>query len=275
MRENFSPVQTPVALTIAGSDSGGGAGLQADLKTFSANGVYGASVVTAVTAQNTLSVTAVHEIPANVVAAQIAAVLDDLDVDAIKIGMLFSDEIISAVSKALDGCEMPIVLDPVMIAKSGDALLQETAVSALRTLLLSQVDLLTPNIPEAARLLDVKEASSVQEMEEQAYALLALGPKAVLIKGGHGTAIICSDILVCHNQSIMRLDAPRQNTNNTHGTGCTYASAISAELAKGQSMTMAVQRAHAYLQKAIISADELNIGSGHGPVHHFHDIWGE
>jgi len=275
MQENFSPIKTPIALTIAGSDSGGGAGLQADLKTFSANNVYGASVVTAVTAQNTVAVTVVHEIPADIVAAQIKAVLDDLDVDAVKIGMLFSREIISSVAKALDVCEIPIVLDPVMIAKSGDALLQETAVSALRSLLLPHVDLLTPNLPEAARLLDVKEASSVQEMEEQAHALLVLGPKAVLIKGGHGTEMTCSDILLCHNKPIMQLDAPRQNTNNTHGTGCTYSAAIAAELAKGNSMATSVQNAHTYLQNAIINADQLNIGSGHGPVHHFHNLWSD
>ena len=273
MRENSSLIKTPIALTIAGSDSGGGAGLQADLKTFSANGVYGASVVTAVTAQNTLAVTAVHEIPADIVTAQIKAVLDDLDVNAIKIGMLFSQEIIGAVSKALDGCKIPVVLDPVMIAKSGDALLQDTAVSALKSLLLSKIDLLTPNLPEAARLLGVEEASSIQEMKQQTGALLMLGPKAVLLKGGHGTGLTCTDILLCRDQEFVQLDAPRQNTKNTHGTGCTYSSAIAAELAKGRSMEASVRNAHAYLQNAIIKADQLNIGSGHGPVHHFHDVW--
>ncbi|MBL4891251.1 MAG: bifunctional hydroxymethylpyrimidine kinase/phosphomethylpyrimidine kinase [Rhizobiaceae bacterium] len=273
MQENLSLIKTPIALTIAGSDSGGGAGLQADLKTFSPNSVYGASVVTAVTAQNTLTVNAVHEIPADIVAAQIKAVLDDLEVNAIKIGMLFSRVIINAVTKALDGCKIPIVLDPVMIAKSGDALLQETAVSALKSLLMSKIDLLTPNLPEAARLLDVEEADSIQEMKQQAGALLMLGPKAVLLKGGHGTGPICTDILLCRGHECMQLEAPRQNTKNTHGTGCTYSAAIAAELAKGQSMEVSVQNAHIYLQNAIISADELNIGSGHGPVHHFYNLW--
>lgn len=273
MRENSSLLKTPIALTIAGSDSGGGAGLQADLKTFSANGVYGASVVTAVTAQNTLAVTALHEIPADIVTAQIKAVLDDLDVDAIKIGMLFSHEIISAVAKALDGCKIPVILDPVMISKSNDALLQDNAISAIKSLLLSKIDLLTPNLPEAARLLDVEEAGSIQEMKQQATALLMLGPKAVLLKGGHGTGPICTDILLCRGHKFVQLEAPRQNTKNTHGTGCTYSAAIAAELAKGQSMEASVRNAHTYLQNAIINADQLNIGTGHGPVHHFHNVW--
>lgn len=273
MRENSSSLKTPIALTIAGSDSGGGAGLQADLKTFAANGVYGASVVTAVTAQNTRAVTAVHEIPAEIVSAQIKAVLDDLSVDAIKIGMLFSRQIIDTVAKSLKGCKIPVVLDPVMISKSGDALLQDEAISALRSQLLPHVDLLTPNLPEAARLLDAKEADSIQEMERQAHALLVLGPKSVLLKGGHGTGLNCTDVLLSHGQPFVRLSAPRQATKNTHGTGCTYSAAIAAELAKGSPMETAVRNAHAYLQNAIIKADQLNIGSGHGPVHHFHNVW--
>ncbi|PCI04151.1 MAG: bifunctional hydroxymethylpyrimidine kinase/phosphomethylpyrimidine kinase [Hyphomicrobiales bacterium] len=273
MREKPSLLRIPIALTIAGSDSGGGAGLQADLKTFSANGVYGASVVTAVTAQNTLTVAAVHEIPSDIVAAQIKTVLDDLDVDAIKIGMLFSHDIIAAVVKALENSKIPVVLDPVMIAKSGDALLQDEAVSALKSLLLPKVDLLTPNLPEAARLLGVEEAGSIHEMKQQAGALLMLGPKAVLLKGGHGTGLTCTDILFCRGQEFVQLDAPRQNTKNTHGTGCTYSAAIAAELAKGKSMELSVRNAHAYLQNAIINADQLSIGSGHGPVHHFHNLW--
>lgn len=275
MKEKFSSATICIALTIAGSDSGGGAGIQADLKTFSAIGVYGASVITAVTAQNTHAVTAVHEIPADIVTAQVVAVLDDLDVDAIKIGMLFSPEIINAVAEALKGSKIPVVLDPVMIAKSGDTLLQDTAVSALRSLLLPHVDLLTPNLPEAARLLDVEEARSVQEMEQQAHALLALGPKVILLKGGHGTGSTCTDILLCDGQNVVQLDAPRVNTKNTHGTGCTYSAAIAAEIATGKPIESAVRNAHAYLQNAIISADQLNIGSGHGPVHHFHNVWAD
>jgi hydroxymethylpyrimidine/phosphomethylpyrimidine kinase len=264
----------PIALTIAGSDSGGGAGLQADIKSFSANGVYGASVVTAVTAQNTVAVSAVHEIPADVVTAQIAAVLGDLDVRAIKIGMLFSPKLIGAVAKALSGYQGPVVLDPVMIAKSGDALLQDEAVGTLVRLLISRVDLLTPNLPEAARLLGVRQAQSAEEVQFQAKQILAMGPRAVLMKGGHSNGDICTDLLIGANFAPVQLNASRIATKNTHGTGCTYSAAIAAQLARGLSMVEAVQTAHQYLQNAIRHADELGIGAGHGPVHHFHAIWG-
>lgn len=263
----------PIALTIAGSDSGGGAGLQADLKTFSAQGVFGCSVVTAVTAQNTRAVTDVHEIPPDIVAAQIRAVLDDLDVRAIKIGMLFSADIIRAVTAALGDCPAPIVLDPVMIAKSGAALLQPEAIAQLSAQLLPRAELLTPNLPEAARLLGTQAAGNPGEMQYQATALLALGPRHVLLKGGHGTGPVCTDLLVGRNMAPVWLEAPRQATRNTHGTGCTYAAAIAAELAKGQGVAAAVRHAHGYLQRAIAAADRLAVGSGHGPVHHFHAQW--
>ncbi|MEO0912799.1 MAG: bifunctional hydroxymethylpyrimidine kinase/phosphomethylpyrimidine kinase, partial [Pseudomonadota bacterium] len=223
-------VTPPIALTIAGSDSGGGAGLQADLKAFSALGVYGASVVTAVTAQNTTAVTAVHEVPAAIVSAQIAAVLEDLDVRAIKIGMLFSPDIIEAVARALEGFAGAIVLDPVMIAKSGDALLQEAAVSTLRETLIPQADLLTPNLPEADHLLN---GAGAEDDETQGRALLSLGPKAVLLKGGHGHGEICRDLLIEAGKPPLVLSASRVATRNTHGTGCTYSAAIAAQLAKG------------------------------------------
>ena len=263
-----------IVLTIAGSDSGGGAGIQADLKTFSALGTYGASVITAITAQNTKTVTAVHEVPADIVGAQLEAVLEDLAVDAIKIGMLFSPDIINIVSEILKSTRIPIVLDPVMIAKSGDKLLQSDAVESMVEKLFPLASLLTPNLPEAAVLLGIQQAKNTTEMLVQSANLLALGPKAVLLKGGHGKTDICTDLLVLKNGDELQLDAPRIDTKNTHGTGCTYAAAIAAELAKGADLTAAVNNSHDYLQQAIKAADQLKIGSGHGPVHHFYDMWG-
>jgi hydroxymethylpyrimidine/phosphomethylpyrimidine kinase len=263
-----------IALTIAGSDSGGGAGIQADLKAMSARGVYGASVVTAVTAQNTTAVTAVHEIPADVVAAQIDAVLSDLDVRAIKLGMLFSPAIIAVVADRLAQFRGPIVLDPVMIAKSGDALLQDAAVETLMAQLLPLATLVTPNLPEAARMLGVPEAQDLEEMLAQARALRARGLGAVLIKGGHSTGATCTDILVAGaGATPLPLEAPRIGTRNTHGTGCTYSAAIAAELAKGATLATAVTTAHRYLHGAILASERLQIGAGHGPVHHFHEVW--
>ncbi len=263
---------TPIALTIAGSDSGGGAGIQADLKAMSANGCFGTSVITAITAQNTVAVTAVHEVPADVVAAQIAAVLSDIKPGAIKLGMLFSPAIISATAAQLANFDGPVVLDPVMIAKSGDALLQDAAVAALIAELLPRADLLTPNLPEAARLLDLPPATTPSEAKQQARALMDLGPKAVLLKGGHGTGDTCDDILVT-GDGVTVLSAPRIDTKNTHGTGCTYSATIAAHLARGVAMVDAVTAAHAYLHAAIRAADDLTIGAGHGPVHHFHKVW--
>ncbi len=264
---------TAIALTIAGSDSGGGAGIQADLKTFSALGVYGASVITAVTAQNTRTVTAIQEIDADIISAQIKAVLDDLTVNAIKIGMLSSPEIIRAVAAHLQDFNGPIVLDPVMVAKSGDALLQPKAVSSLIKNLLPMATLLTPNLPEAAILLDQPETDNPDAMQTQGDALLALGSKAVLMKGGHAKGDICTDLLVTSTGTVI-FNAPRIPTQNTHGTGCTLSSAIAANMAKGCNLETSVRKAHRYLQDAIAAADDLHIGSGHGPVHHFHAVWG-
>lgn len=262
-----------IALTIAGSDSGGGAGIQADLKTFSALGVFGASVITAITAQNTCAVTAVHEVPADIVAAQCEAVLSDLNLGAIKIGMLFSPEIIDVVSSVLETTDISVVLDPVMIAKSGDALLQPEAVAALIAKLLPRADLLTPNAPEAAAILGVPEAKNALEMEEQAKALLNLGAKAVLIKGGHVAGEICTDYLVMEGEQSRVFATKRIETKNTHGTGCTLSAAIAAGLAKGLPLVEAVTQAHGYLHEAIKQADGLGIGAGKGPVHHFHAQW--
>ncbi len=264
---------TSIALTVAGSDSSGGAGIQADLKTFSAFGVYGASAITALTAQNTRTVSAVHEAPATMVSAQIAAVFDDLAVDAVKIGMLSSSEIIRTVAAALRDQNVPIVVDPVMIAKSGAALLQDDAVEALCSVLLPMAAVLTPNLPEAARLLSVPMAVDEADMERQGRMLLAYGPAAVLMKGGHASGPRCVDLLITRDAAPLRLEAGRHVTRNTHGTGCTLSAAVAAGLANGENVATAVKNAHAYLQGAIRAADLLAVGSGHGPVHHFHRIW--
>lgn len=263
---------TPIALTIAGSDSGGGAGIQADLKAFSALGVYGASVITAITAQNTRAVTAVEGVSLPLIAAQIDAVLSDLNVGAIKIGMLATPEIIGTVADSLAGFAGPIVLDPVMVAKSGDALLQDNAVGALIERLLPRATVLTPNLPEAARLLGAVAADGDDAVIAQGEALLALGPETVLMKGGHASGPVCHDHLV-RAAGVQRLSSDRVATKNTHGTGCTLSSSIAAGLAKGFAVERAVAEAHAYLAAAIRAADRLTIGSGHGPVHHFHPFW--
>lgn len=262
-----NPVAT--ALTIAGSDSGGGAGIQADLKSFSAHGVYGASVLTAITAQNTQTVTMIESVSLAMINSQIAAVLDDIRIDAIKIGMLGTPEVIEVVASALANYEGPIILDPVMVAKSGDALLQDDAIASLIDKLLPLATLLTPNIPEAARLLSLDHDNTYVE---QAKALLALGPKAVLMKGGHDEGVICCDYLVTDNK-IVKFEAPRLATRNTHGTGCSFSSAIAAGIAKGLILEEATGEAHRWLHEAIKAADYLKIGRGHGPVHHFYKMW--
>jgi hydroxymethylpyrimidine/phosphomethylpyrimidine kinase len=263
----------PICVTIAGSDSGGGAGIQADLKTFSALGVYGASVIAAVTVQNTCTVSAVHDIPPAIVAGQIDAVFSDLDVAAVKIGMVSVPETIEAIARGLAHFSGPIVLDPVMVAKSGDRLLSESAIALLRQKLVPIATLLTPNRPEAACLLGCGLALDDDDAEQQGRALLELGAKAVLMKGGHAEGEICVDLLVRRDQPTLRVEAQRILTGNTHGTGCTLSSAIAAELAKNLPLEKAVLAAHTYLQGAIRAADTLKIGHGHGPVHHFHDLW--
>lgn len=264
---------TAIAMTIAGSDSGGGAGIQADLKAFSALGVYGASVITAITAQNTKAVTAVEGISPINVSKQIDTVLDDIDVDAIKIGMLATPDIIYAVASSLQHFDGPIVLDPVMVAKSGDLLLQEDAITALIDELLPLATILTPNLPEAAKLLGATQADTPMDMAFQGSDLLSKGPKTVLMKGGHGDDDICTDLLIGASAEPIRFDAQRIKTQNTHGTGCTLSSAIAACLAEGLEIEDAVGRAHRYLQGAIRASDTIKIGSGHGPVHHFYQFW--
>jgi len=266
-------MSTPIAVTIAGSDSGGGAGIQADLKTFSALGVYGASVIAALTAQNTKGVTGIHDVPADFVTAQIDAVFSDLAVNAVKIGMLARAPVIKAVVDGLVRWEQKaIVLDPVMVATSGDRLLAADAVDVLKRLLIPRALVITPNLPEAAALLDAPIARSETDMRRQAERLLALGAKAVLMKGGHDSGPESADLLIDATGET-RFAATRIATQNTHGTGCTLSSAIAAGLAKGLTLVEAVRVAKAYVTAAIAAADRLEIGSGHGPVHHFHAWW--
>ena len=264
---------TPIALTIAGSDSGGGAGIQADLKTFSALGVYGASVISALTAQNTKGVTAIHDVPAHFVAAQMDAVFSDLDVGAVKVGMVSQRGIIEAIAAGLERWRQSnVVLDPVMIAASGDKLLADDAIEVLKAALIPRALVVTPNLPEAAALLDAPIARNEAEMREQGERLLALGAQTVLVKGGHGSGPESVDLLIGSN-TFARLAADRIATENTHGTGCTLSSAIAAGLAKGLALSEAVGAAKRYVTDALVAADRIKIGSGHGPTHHFHAWW--
>jgi hydroxymethylpyrimidine/phosphomethylpyrimidine kinase len=265
----------PNLLTIAGSDPSGGAGIQADLKTFTALGGYGMSVLTALTAQNTHGVREVHDVPARFVAAQLDAIFDDVRVDAVKIGMLGTAEVTRAVAAVLAARRPPhVVLDPVMVAKSGDRLLRADAVGALRDELLPLADLITPNLPEAADLLGAPEATDESGMRDQLDALTKLGP-AVLLKGGHLAGPDCPDLLALPGQpEPVRLSAPRVATRNDHGTGCTLSAAIAALRPQRDGWPAAVTDAKAYLTAALAAADRLDVGSGHGPVHHFHAWWG-
>ncbi|WP_441230271.1 bifunctional hydroxymethylpyrimidine kinase/phosphomethylpyrimidine kinase [Tardiphaga sp. 215_C5_N2_1] len=264
---------TPIALTIAGSDSSGGAGIQADLKTFAALGVYGASVIAALTAQNTKGVTGIHQVPAEFVSEQINAVFVDLAVGAVKIGMVAQRDVIEAIAAGLATWQPKhVVLDPVMVATSGDRLLAPEAIVALRSTLIPLAQIITPNLPEAAALLDEPMAEGDAAIEAQGKRLLALGCKAVLIKGGHGTGPESTDYFITADRAIA-LPAERVSTKNTHGTGCTLSSAIAAGLAKGQDMEAAVRAAKAYVTAAIAAADRFTVGHGHGPVHHFHAFY--
>jgi hydroxymethylpyrimidine/phosphomethylpyrimidine kinase len=263
----------PNVLTIAGSDSGGGAGVQADLKTFSALETYGCSVFAALTAQNTLAVTAIHDIPPDFVTAQLDAVFEDIEIDAVKLGMLSRPEVIEAVADGLRRHRARnVVIDPVMVAKSGARLLHEEAVSALKKRLLPLATLVTPNLPEASVLLDLEPARDEAGMIQMAAALRGLGPAAVLVKGGHLEGAQSIDVLDDGGEPQV-LIAPRIATSNTHGTGDTLSSAIAAFLARGHPLPEAVREAKAYLTDALRASDRLKVGSGHGPVHHFHALW--
>ena len=260
-------------LSIAGSDPSGGAGIQADLKSFAARGTYGMAVLTALTAQNTQGVTGVHLVPPAFVAAQIKAIFEDIRVDAVKIGMIASAEIAEAVVRSLSSRRgLPIVLDPVMVAKGGASLLAPEAVIALTQRLLPLAAVLTPNLPEAAALLGEPEAVDRAGMEDQARRLLTLGPKAVLLKGGHLPGAESPDVLAA--PGLCRwFEGVRVLTRNTHGTGCSLSSAIAAELGKGLALADAVAAAKSFIAGAVRSSDVLAVGSGHGPLHHFHALW--
>ncbi|MCZ2815478.1 bifunctional hydroxymethylpyrimidine kinase/phosphomethylpyrimidine kinase [Modestobacter sp. VKM Ac-2984] len=268
-----------VALTVAGSDPSGGAGIQADLKTFSALGVYGTAVLTALTAQNTRGVTGVHQVPAGFVGDQLATLLDDVTVHATKLGMLGTADVVRTVAAALaDRPGGPVVCDPVMVATSGDRLISEEAVDAVRTDLLPVTDLLTPNVPEAAALLDVPPATTVEELAPQAHALLELGPAAVLLKGGHLGGEESVDVLATAG-GVLETRRPRVRTSSTHGTGCTLSSALAALAARERharnelDWAPLVDEARDYLQAALEAGESLGVGSGHGPVHHFAGRW--
>ncbi len=262
-------------LTVAGSDSGGGAGVQADLKTFAALGTYGCSVICALTAQNTRAVTAIHEVPPEFVSAQLDAVFDDIEIAAVKIGMLSSSAVIEAVAAGLARHRARnVVLDPVMVAKSGDRLLRQDAVESLKRHLLPLATLVTPNLPEAGALLGIEAPVDEAGMIAAAAAVRALGPRAVLVKGGHIEGAESIDVLDDGGEPLT-LAVARVATVNTHGTGCTLSSAIAALLGRGLPLREAVAAAKAYLTGAVRAADRLQVGHGHGPVHHFHALWPE
>ena len=265
----------PIALTIAGSDSSGGAGLQADLKTFAAHGVYGASVVTAVTAQNTKAVASVFAVPQAMIAAQLDAVFTDLDVRAIKIGMTGTKETVNVVAAATERwAGPPVVLDPVMAAGTGGKLIDDDALDVLKTRLVPQAALITPNLSEAARLLEGPEANSLADMQAQIKELSTLGARSVLLKGGHLSGSTAID-LFHDGQQVHKFERPRVSTPHTHGSGCTLAAAIAARLAWGDDLLNAVAKAKAYISGAIRHAGALKVGLGGGPLHHFYDIWPE
>jgi hydroxymethylpyrimidine/phosphomethylpyrimidine kinase len=260
--------------TIAGSDSGGGAGIQADLKTFAAIGCYGMSVITALTAQNTKGVTAIHPLPPSFAVEQMSAVFTDIGADAVKIGMLYSAELIEAVSEMLNKYRARnIVLDPVMVAQSGDKLLQDDAIQAIKDHLMPVADVVTPNLPEAEVLLGQKIAS-FEDMQRAARSLAQFGSRSVLIKGGHLEESQSTDLLyLTEEDRFVILEAERVDSRNNHGTGCTLSSAIAAYISRGSQIENAVRKAKTYIQNAIRAGAAYKIGHGHGPVHHFFEFW--
>ena len=262
------------ALTIAGSDNSGGAGIQADLKTFSALGCYGMSVITALTAQNTQGVKGIQEIDPQFIEKQMNSILDDIGVDAIKIGMLFNTPVIKIVAKCLREIkECPIVLDPVMFAKSGDRLLQEEAIESIKNELFPLATIITPNIPEAEALLGCS-IESFESMQQAAVDLNKLGPKAVVVKGGGFSARTSDDCFVVEGCEPQWLKQERIDTKNLHGAGCTFSSAISTFLARSYNLEDAVKEAKTYLTQALIAGADKNLGHGKGPVMHFYNTWG-
>ncbi len=261
-------------LTIAGSDSGGGAGIQADIKAISANGCYAASAITAVTVQNTVGVTDVHPVPVSILDGQIRAVLSDIGADAIKIGMLHSSEVIQVIKKCLvDFNAKNVVLDPVMVSTSGHKLIQDEAIEILKEELLYEARVITPNIPEAEILLGQK-ITGQEELPALAKALSNGRKVSVLLKAGHLTNNELIDVFYnSETDEVIKLSSKRLETKNTHGTGCTLSSAIAAQLAKGLPLNQAVINAKDYINEAIVSGVDYQIGQGHGPVHHFYNCW--
>tara|TARA_B100001121_G_scaffold301916_1_gene313640 strand:+ start:449 stop:1306 length:858 start_codon:yes stop_codon:yes gene_type:complete len=262
-------------LSIAGSDPSGGAGIQADLKSFSAQGVYGMAVITALTAQNTTGVSKIHKPPADFVAEQIRMVATDVRIDAIKIGMIADAAIAKVVAEEVGVLtNIPVILDPVMIAKGGAPLIAEDAMSCLSEELVPLADILTPNLPEAAALLKKKMALNKDDMVAQANQLLTLGPRAIYLKGGHFDGPDSPDLFVSRTE--MRwFEAKRLQTKHTHGTGCSLSAAIAANCAKGLTPQKACATAKRFITAAISEADSLTVGTGHGPIHHFHHLWVE
>lgn len=261
----------PVALTIAGSDPSGGAGIQADLKSFSALGAYGTSVITALTAQNTRGVTGIHVVPAEFVRLQLQTLVDDVRIDAVKIGMLGTAELAETIREFLTDHPLPrLVIDPVMVATSGDRLLDDDALDAVRRLL-PLADLITPNLGETALLTGTEVATDVRGMREQAHRLREAGVRRVLVKGGH-LSDDAVDLLV-DDDGDHELTATRVITENTHGTGCSLSSAIAALAPQRPTWVKAVHDAKTWLTRALQAADQLEVGHGHGPVHHFHALW--
>lgn len=258
-------------LTIAGSDSGGGAGIQADLKTFAALECFGTTVVTAVTAQNTMGIESIFPLPASMVSAQLEAILSDIGTDTIKIGMLFNKEIIEIMRQKLSKMNLPIVLDPVMHGKEGRLLLKEDAVNAIKNLFPLSL-LITPNLTEASLLLGYL-IERKEQMENGALDLLKMGAKNVLLKGGHLSEGKGSDCFCSATGEIIWFEQPAVNTKNHHGTGCTLASAIAAFLAKKYPLEEAVQEAKMFLHSALLAGTYYELGSGFGPLHHFHAFW--
>jgi hydroxymethylpyrimidine/phosphomethylpyrimidine kinase len=265
----------PIALTIATSDPSGGAGIQADLKTFSALGAYGTAVLVALTAQNTRGVTAIHVVPPAFITEQLETLVADVTIDAVKIGMLANAEVVNAVADFLDRHRLPcVVLDPVMVATSGDRLLDASAVPDVRDRLLPLADLLTPNLPEAAALLETEPAREDEEVTRHAAALRALGVARVLLKGGHRVDAAESADYYLDGEVSRWLRAPRVDTTHTHGTGCTLSSAIAALRPRRPDWPSAIEDAKRYVTRSLLAADTVKVGSGHGPVHHFHAWWG-
>ncbi len=263
----------PNVLTIAGSDPGGGAGIQADLKTFSALGAFGMAVMTALTAQNTKRVSGVHTVPPDFVGEQIDTLMEDIRVDALKIGMIATAEIARAVADRLSQSKpQAVVLDPVMVAKSGDRLLDPSAIDTVRSALVPLATVITPNLPETAVLLDRPEPRTLTEMRDAALALADLGPRCVMLKGGHLSGGESPDLLY-DGKSMIELPSRRIDTKNTHGTGCTLSAAIAALIPQRDDIAAAITDAKAYVTAAITQSGALSVGSGHGPVHHFHALW--